>query len=41
MRNRLLIAILIVTASISFAADRVTLSGRVTDNLGHPVLVAN
>ena len=29
MRNRLLIASLIVTASISFAADRVTLTGRV------------
>ena len=37
MRNRLLITSLIVTASISFAADRVTLSGRVTDNLGQPL----
>jgi hypothetical protein len=37
MRNRLLIASLIVTASISFAADRVTLTGRVTDNLGQPL----
>ena len=36
MRNRLLIASLIGAASISFAADRVTLSGRVTDNLGQP-----
>ena len=37
MRNRLLIASLIVTASISFAADRVTVTGRVTDNLGQPL----
>ena len=37
MRNRLLIASLIVTASLSFAADRVTLTGRVTDNLGQPL----
>jgi hypothetical protein len=37
MRNRLLIASLIVTASISFAADRVILTGRVTDNLGQPL----
>jgi Carboxypeptidase regulatory-like domain len=37
MHSRLLIASLIVTASISFAADRVTLTGRVTDNLGQPL----
>jgi len=37
MRNRLLIASLIVAASISFAADRVTVTGRVTDNLGQPL----
>ena len=37
MRNGLLIASLIVTASVSFAADRVTLTGRVTDNLGKPL----
>jgi hypothetical protein len=37
MRSRLLIASLIGAASISFAADRVTLSGRVTDNLGQPL----
>src|SRR6266849_1950618 len=37
MRNRLLIASLIVAASISFAADRVTLTGSVTDNLGQPL----
>ena len=37
MRNRLLIASLIVIASISFAADRVTLTGKVTDKLGQPL----
>jgi hypothetical protein len=37
MRNRLLIAGLIVIASISFAADRVTLTGKVTDKLGQPL----
>ena len=37
MRTRLLVASLIVTASISFASDRVTLTGRVTDNLGQPL----
>jgi Carboxypeptidase regulatory-like domain len=35
--RRLLIASLLVTASIAFAADRVTLTGRVTDNLGQPL----
>jgi protocatechuate 3,4-dioxygenase beta subunit len=37
MRNRLLIASLIVTAPLSFASERVTLNGRVTDNLGKPL----
>jgi hypothetical protein len=37
MRNRLVIATLIVTASVSFAADRVTLTGRVTDDRGKPL----
>ncbi len=37
MRNRLLIASLIVTASISFASDRVTLTGKVTDKVGQPL----
>jgi Carboxypeptidase regulatory-like domain len=37
MRHRLLIASLIVTAPISFASERVTLTGRVTDNLGKPL----
>jgi hypothetical protein len=37
MRNRLLNAGLIVIASISFAADRVTLTGKVTDKLGQPL----
>ena len=37
MHNRLLIASLVVTASVSFAADRVTLTGKVTDNLGKPL----
>lgn len=36
MRNRLLIACLICT-SLSFAAERVTLTGKVTDNLGKPL----
>ena len=37
MRNRLLIAGLLVAASISFASDRVTLTGKVTDKLGQPL----
>ncbi len=37
MRNRLLIASLFVTAPLSFASERVTLNGRVTDNLGKPL----
>ncbi len=37
MYKWLLIASLIVTASGSFASDRVTLTGRVTDNLGKPL----
>jgi uncharacterized GH25 family protein len=37
MRNLLLIASLIVSAPVSFAFDRVTLRGRVTDNLGKPL----
>jgi hypothetical protein len=37
MRNRLLIANLTVAVSLSFGADRVTLSGNVTDSLGKPL----
>jgi hypothetical protein len=37
MRNRLLIASLVVTATVSFAADRATLTGRITDSLGQPL----
>jgi hypothetical protein len=37
MRNRLLITSLLVTAPLSFASERVTLTGRVTDNLGKPL----
>ena len=36
MRNRLLTACLVCT-SLSFAAERVTLTGKVTDNLGKPL----
>ena len=37
MRTRLLIANLTVAVSLSFAADRVTLTGKVTDSLGKPL----
>src|ERR1039457_6791702 len=37
MRNLLLITCLVVTSSFTFAADRVTLTGRITDNLGRPL----
>lgn len=37
MRSLLLIASLIVTAPVSFAADRIALTGKVTDNLGKPL----
>jgi hypothetical protein len=37
MRARLLVASLILTASLSFATERVILTGRVTDNLGKPL----
>lgn len=37
MRNRLLIVSLIATSPVSFATDRVTLTGRVTDSLGKPL----
>src|ERR1700682_2397671 len=37
MRPQLLIASLIATAPVSFAAGRATLTGKVTDNLGKPL----
>jgi len=37
MRNLLLIATLILTATSSFPADRITVTGKVTDKLGKPL----